>query len=114
MKKEHLEVLLEDIRDKFDLVLEAHEILHKAIKDTRLELREEINVVNVRIDALNQKIDTVDKKLTEQIEDVEKRLTEKIDNVRSELSEKIDNVAVDLAAHRADTETHRPIYKVRE
>jgi len=31
MKKEHLEILLEDIREKFDLVLEGHSSLHKRI-----------------------------------------------------------------------------------
>jgi len=31
MKKDHLEILLEDIRGKFDLVLEGHEVLRNEI-----------------------------------------------------------------------------------
>ena len=33
MDKDHLEILLEDIRGKFDLVLEGHDALHKEIRD---------------------------------------------------------------------------------
>ena len=38
MEKDHLEILLEDIRGKFDLVLEGHDVLRKEIRDTREEL----------------------------------------------------------------------------
>jgi len=37
MEKEHLEILLEDIRGKFDLVLEGHEVLRKEIREVREE-----------------------------------------------------------------------------
>ena len=33
MEKEHLEILLEDIRGKFDLVLEGHDTLRQEIRD---------------------------------------------------------------------------------
>ncbi len=121
MKKDHLEMLLEDIKEKFDLVLEGHDVLHREIKDTRQELREEIGLVNVKVDALSQKIDTVDKKvdavekrLSDKIDVVDKKLSEKIDAVDKKLSDKIDAVAADLAAHRADTEVHRVLYTVKE
>ncbi len=59
MRKDHLEILLEDIKGKFDLVLEGHEMLRKEIRDTRDELRREIehnsfliNTVNAKVDAL--------------------------------------------------------------
>ncbi|MFA5516325.1 MAG: hypothetical protein WDA20_08555 [Desulfuromonadales bacterium] len=32
MEKEHLEILLEDIRAKLDLVLEGHEVLRREIR----------------------------------------------------------------------------------
>ena len=44
-------------------------------------------------------------------------LAEKIDRmgVRLErVEDKVDGVATDLAAHRADTEAHGPVYRVKE
>ena len=48
-------------------------------------------------------------------------LSEKIDRVKTELEDKIgcvktklDAVAADLSAHRADTEVHKTVYKVKE
>jgi len=92
MEKDHLEILLEDIRGKFDLVLEGHDVLHKEIRDTREELCEKVNLVDFKVETLNQKID----------------------GVRDELGEKIDAVAADLSAHRRDTEAHLSMYKVKE
>ncbi|MBD1401147.1 hypothetical protein [Pelovirga terrestris] len=91
MEKEHLEVILESIDSKFDLVIEGYNTLDRKIDTFRAELKEDIALCNVRIDALGVKID----------------------NVESRLSEKIDAVAADLSAHRADTEAHT-IYRVRE
>jgi len=59
MKKDHLEILLEDIRGKFDLVLEGHDTLRKEIRDSREELGEKINLVDFKVGTLNQKIDAV-------------------------------------------------------
>lgn len=125
MEKDHLEILLEDIRGKFDLVLEGHDLLHKEIKDTRKELCEKINlvdfkvgVVNDKIDAvearLDKKIDTVEVNLSRKIDVVEARLDKKIDTVEANLGRKIDAVAADLAAHRRDTEAHPAVYKIKE
>ena len=59
MDKDHMEILLEDIRGKFDLVLEGHDTLRKEIRDTREELCEKINSVDFKVETLNQKIDAV-------------------------------------------------------
>jgi len=68
-------------------------LLHsKEIRDTREELCEKINLVDFKVETLNQKID----------------------GVRDELGQKIDAVAEDLAAHRRDTEAHPSVYKVKE
>lgn len=85
MKKEHFEILLEDIREKVELVLEGHAVL-------------------------NNRIDRVEQRLSDKIDRVEQGLGDKIDC----LSTKIDGVAADLAAHRADTESHPEGYKVSE
>ncbi len=40
MGKENLEILLEDMREKLDLVLEGHQSLRHDIKDMRQEMNE--------------------------------------------------------------------------
>ena len=87
-----MEILLEDIRGKFDLVLEGHDSLRKEIRDAREELNEKHDLTAFQIKALNKKID----------------------DKTEELHKKIDAIAVDLAAHRADTEGHKKEYKVSE
>jgi hypothetical protein len=136
MKKDHLEILLEDIRGKFELVLEGHESLSRKMDGRFDELNEKIEHHSFLIGTLNNKIDGVDKSLKKKINDVEKslsaridevdkrlgakidgvdiRLSAKIDGVEKNLGAKIDAVAAGLAAHRADTEAHGPVYRVKE
>ncbi len=140
MEKAHMEIILEDIKGKFDLVLEGHAVLHKEIQDAKKELNEKIEYnnflihgfhdslnkkidgveasLNKKIDgveaSLNKKIDGVEDRLNKKIDGVEDKLNKKIEGVESRLTDKIDAVAADLAAHRADTETHRTAYRVSE
>jgi predicted nuclease with TOPRIM domain len=106
MEKDHLEVLLEDIREKFDLVLEGHDVLRQELGSLRTEVRENKDETNFKIDALHQRIEAVQQELKEEIRGVRSDV--------GELGAKIDHVAVDLAAHRADTESHPKGYKVSE
>jgi hypothetical protein len=103
MEKEHLEIILEDIKEKFDLVLDGHQSLRHDIKDLRQDMNERFELVDSKIDVLNNRIDGVHDKLDARIDSVERKL-----------SNKIDGVAADLAAHRADTESHPKGYKVSE
>jgi hypothetical protein len=103
MKKDHLEILLEDIRGKFELVLEGHESLSRKMDGRFDEINEKIEHHSFLLGTLNKKIDGVDKSLSAKIDDVEKNL-----------GAKIDAVAADLAAHREDTEAHGPVYRVKE
>jgi hypothetical protein len=103
MEKEHLEMILEDINGKFDLILEGHESLRGEIRDLSRKTDERFDLVDFKIDTLNRKIDGVDE-----------RLSKKIDGVEASLGEKIDGVAGELKAHRHDTEAHRGMYGVRE
>jgi hypothetical protein len=48
--------------------------------------------------------------LSEKVDQVEGTLTKKID----EVSRRIDAVAANLSAHRADTEAHHGVYRVKE
>jgi dynactin complex subunit len=125
MKKEHLEILLEDIRGKFDLVLEGHEMLREEIRGVREESNARhdqtaflLKVLNDKIDGvenrLNDKIDSVENRLNDKIDSVENRLNEKIDCVENRLSAKIDAVADNLADHRKDTEAHGGLWRVKE
>lgn len=117
MKKENLEILLEDISSKFDLVLEGHAVLRSEIRDLGRKTDERFDLVDFKIDTLNKKIDTVaaDLKATDE------RLSGKIDAVAADLKAtderlggKIDAVSADLSAHRADTEAHHGVYRVKE
>jgi uncharacterized protein YdcH (DUF465 family) len=117
----HLEVILEDMNSKFDLVLEGHESLRSEIRELSRKTDARFDLVDFKIDTLNQKIDGVEEKLTKKIDGVEQKLTNKIDGVAADLKatderlcKKIDGVAADLKAHRADTEAHSGMYQVRE
>ncbi|HRT84526.1 MAG TPA: hypothetical protein P5523_07810 [Bacteroidales bacterium] len=92
MEKDHLEILIENINEKFDLILEGHDTLHKKIDTVYQDLAEKIELNSFKIDAVNQKIDTVEKSLKQEIR----------------------TVADDLFAHRTDTESHRKGYKVSD
>jgi len=59
MKKENLEVLLEDISSKFNLVLEGHEVLRSEIRELGRKTDERFDLVDFKIDTLNKKIDAV-------------------------------------------------------
>jgi hypothetical protein len=125
VKKEHLEILLEDIRGKFELVLEGHETLREELRGVREEsnarhehtafLLRALNDKIISVDnRLNEKIDGVENRLNEKIDGVENRLNEKIDNVENHLSAKIDAVVDSLADHRKDTEAHGALWRVKE
>ncbi len=114
MEKDHLEILLEDIRSKFDLVIEGHDSLNRKIDDRFNELNEKIEHHSFLIETLNGKVEKVEGRLSKKIDDVDKRLSNKIDDVERRLSDKIDAVGADLSAHRADTEAHHGVYRVKE
>ncbi|HEX9022792.1 MAG TPA: hypothetical protein VF799_03030 [Geobacteraceae bacterium] len=81
MEKDHLEILLEDIRSKFDLVLEGHSAIRSEMHSMRQEISERLENGEFKLDILNKKIDAV---------------------------------VADLSAHRADTEAHHGVYRVKE
>ncbi|HBG05622.1 MAG TPA: hypothetical protein DDY22_08740 [Geobacter sp.] len=72
--------------------------------DHRLTLHNEIHHKGIAVIAEGHQM------LSEKLERVEVR----IDHLESELSKKIDRIAADVAAHRADTEAHHGIYRVKE
>jgi hypothetical protein len=102
-KKERVEILLEDMQSKFDLVLEGNDAPRADIQRLREETNARFESVDDKLGLLNRKIDGV-----------ETKLSARIDGVESSLATKIDGVAADLKAYRADTEAHRTTYRVSE
>lgn len=105
MEPNHLQILPEDIRGEFDLVLEGHESLRQAIRATREELGEKIEILDCKLEALNGKVEATDVRITGNVGG----LNRKIDD----LTRKIDDVAADLASHRRDTEAHPSVYQLK-
>ena len=71
MEKDHLEILLEDIRSKFDLVLESHESLRDEIRDARNDSNEKHDQTAFLLKTLNKKIDSVAQDLSAHRADTE-------------------------------------------
>ncbi len=113
MEQKYMEILLEEMRGKFDLVLEGHTALHAKIDEYRQESNEKHDFTAIRLQTVKDRIDNVEQKLSARIDAVEESLTTKIDTVERNLTTHIKAVAADLAAHRADTEAH-PRCLVRE
>ena len=84
MEKNNLERMLEDVQAKFALVLEGHDTLRHEILANRRELKDDISLLNVKIEALTQRIEAMERWLTKKIAAVEE----------------------DLQAHRADSQAH--------
>jgi hypothetical protein len=93
----------DSIQHKLDLVVEGHQMLSEKLD--RVEAR-----LDQRIDGLERKICEVDAGLSREI----KELSQKVNQAETTLSQKMDAVATDLKEHRADTEAHNKIYKVKE
>jgi len=118
MEKEHFEVVLESIESKIQQVLECFSVLDKKIDDVRDELKHDNGILNVKITAvsdrldsveanLTNRIDAVDDKLTKRIDAVEDKLTKRIDAVDEKLTKRIDAVHSELIAHRENVELHK-------
>lgn len=59
MEKDHLEVLLEDIRGKFELVLEGHAALRAELHEFRRDSNEKHEHTAFLLKTLNGKVDGV-------------------------------------------------------
>jgi outer membrane murein-binding lipoprotein Lpp len=109
MQKDHLEILLEDINSKFNLVLEGHDALRNEIREARDESNAKHDHTAFILKVLNQKVDNLESKV-DKLEVKVDKLEVKVDK----LEVKIDGIAADLTAHRSDTEAHHGVYLVKE
>lgn len=66
-ERERMEILPEEIRDKVSLVAEGHEVLRREIRQTREELVNRLDNLEVGQFGLNQKIDRVEASLANKI-----------------------------------------------
>ncbi len=112
MDKDHLEIILESIDNKFQLVLEGHSSLANQIAAVDQKLTERADLTDFKIQTLANQIAAVDDKLTKRIDAV---ITD-LQATDEKLTKRIDAVSADLKAHRADTEAHggKGLYVVRE
>jgi len=74
LKKEHLEILLEDIKGKVGQVAEGHSALRSDIRNMEKSISGKIDSVNLAVNALNNKIDNVEINLNGKIESIEKKV----------------------------------------
>ena len=93
--RHQLGIQSEAFQHKLDLVVEGHQMLAEKIDRVKMELEDKIGCVKKKLDAVAAQADRSDAKL-------------------NTVTEKLDAVAADLSAHRADTEVHKKVYKVKE
>jgi len=106
LQKDHLMILLDSIDSKVQVTMESVSALDSKIDAFRVELKEDIAILDCkimglsgRVDALDKKIDAVDKNLSGRIDALDKKV--------DALDKKVDAVYEELVAHRNDTELHR-------
>jgi len=89
-------------------------VLDKKTDDNYIELKEDINLVKVKLSGLSDRVDTVETNLVKRIDAVDSRLdkveislTKRIDAVDEKLTKRIDAVHTELIAHRESVELHK-------
>jgi len=123
----HVEIISENFDLKIGLIADGHATIRQEMRDIRDELKQDISLLDFKIDTVNanlsKRIDAVaaDLKVTDAKVDAvaaDLKITDaKVDAVAADLrttNAKLDAVATDLKAHRADTEAHGSIYRVKE
>ena len=71
MKKDHVEIILEDIKEKFEVILEGVASLNRKMDSFHESLSRKIEMNGLKIDALNKKVDGVAADLTAHRADTE-------------------------------------------
>lgn len=100
--QQYVSVIAEGLDHKLALLAEGHQTLS-----------EKMDGLQVSHDRLSEKVDRLELNLGNLAMKHDK-LAEKVDRVESSLSRKIDRIASELAAHRADTEAHPGVYRIKE
>jgi len=102
-EQSHLEIILEDINGKFDLVLEGHATLEHMIQEHRIETRHDkqelLSLIKTSHDSLDAKIANVSTELRTEIANVSTELRTEIANVSAELKTEIRQVGEKVDGH---------------
>jgi len=107
LKKEHFEILLEDIQDKLKFVVEGHSILNKKIDDLTNELHTSLKSTRDElIFLIKASIDKTEERLTKKIEDGDRSVIEHADRRFDELNHKIDTINDNLKTHTESLADH--------
>jgi hypothetical protein len=105
----HVGVFAGSIQHKLDIVVEGHQMLSEKIDHVEARL-------DKRMDCLEHKLVAVAAETsgnTIAIRDLTTKTDQNTVAIQS-LSAKLAAVAANLSAHRADTEAHPPVYRVKE
>ena len=112
----HIGTFADSIQHKLDLIVEGQQMLSEKIDRSNTDLAQ-------RIDCVKHKLDAVAAETRGNTEAI-RGLNARSDTLAAEtrgntdairrLETKLDAVAADLSAHRADTEAHRKVYKIKE
>lgn len=108
MDQSYMEILFEEMRGKFDLVLEGYATLRAEIQKFRRESNEKHDLTAFKIQVLSDEVSN----LRDKVGSLDNRIGT-LEGRFDTLEGKVDAVAVELAAHRSDTEVHRG-YLARE
>jgi len=114
--KHRMGILSESFQHKLDIVVEGHQVLDGKIDRLQEGQTELTNRVD-KLELSSLRLERRQEKLEQGQDNLEKRqgnLEGEVKKLGVELSAKIDSVGADLAAHRADTESHRGAYRVKE
>jgi hypothetical protein len=106
MFQHHIGILNENFQHKLDLVVNGHQMLAEKAEN----FQHKLDLVVEGHQMLAEKINHVEVRLDQRMDGLERKICE----VHVGLSKEIDAVAADLKEHRADTEAHKKIYKVKE
>jgi hypothetical protein len=107
--RHQLGIQAENFQHKLDLVVEGHQMLSEKLDIVKTELTQKIECVTRKLDVVAAKGDETAARID--------TLVTKADETAfrlDTLATKVDAAAADIKAHRADTEAHPPIYRVKE
>jgi outer membrane murein-binding lipoprotein Lpp len=114
--RHQLGIQTENFQHKLDLVVEGHQMLSEKLDIVKTELTQKIECVTRKLDVVAAKGDKTASKLdtlTAKVDAVAAKGDETVSKLDT-LAAKVDAVAADIKAHRADTEAHYPVYRVKE
>lgn len=112
----HIGVFAESVQHKLDLIVEGQLMMMENMDRRMTGLETRISCVEHKLDAVAAET----RGNTEAIRGLNIRFDALASETRGNteairrLETKLDAVAADLSAHRADTEAHRKVYKIKE